>query len=98
MDWSHHGDYPDFRLRDFGQGRDFPGVRHPHLDDGHVVFRLEFQKHQGQAEVIVEIAFRFQNAITARQHVRNRFFGSGLAGRSRDANDRLSPNAPHGGG
>ena len=35
-------------------------MRHAHLDDGDLMLRLEFQQHQRQAEMIVEVAFRLQ--------------------------------------
>ena len=59
------------------------------------MLRFEFQQHQRQSEMIVEIAFRFQHPETRRQHVRNRFLGGGLAGRSGDPDQRLSPQSAH---
>ncbi len=56
---------------------------------------LQPQQLQWQSEVIVEIAFRLEDAKAGREHVRDRFLGRRLTGRTGDGNERLAPYAPH---
>ena len=57
VDRRHVGHHSNFGLRDLRQRANFPRVRHPHLDHRQVVLRFQFQKHQRQPEMIVEVAF-----------------------------------------
>ena len=68
-------------------------MRHAHLDDGSLMLRLEFQQHQRQTKMIVEVAFRLQHAEAGGEHVGDGFFGGGLAGGSGHADQRLAPQA-----
>ena len=61
----HNRDHSDFRLRDLRQRCDLAGVRHAHFDHGYLMVRFQFEKHEGQPEMIVEIAFRLQYAEAA---------------------------------
>src|SRR5438105_11477468 len=70
-------------------------MRHAHLDHSDVVLALQAQQLQRQAEVIVEIAFRLQDAKFSAQDLRDGFLGSGFASRASHANERLAPNAAH---
>src|SRR6266545_3910576 len=92
------GDHSDFRLGDFCERRDFAGVRHAHLDNGHLLFRLQLKQHQGKAEMIVEVPLRLQYRVASRQHMGDGFLGSGFAGGARDTDYRLAPQAAHGPG
>ena len=92
----YHSYHTNLGLSDFRQGRNFPGMRHSHFNDRYVVLRLQFQKHQWQAEVIVEIAFGLQHAVASSEQVGNRLFRRGLPSRSGNPNQRLAPNAAYG--
>ena len=91
VDRRHHGHHAAVRLRQLGQGGDFAGVRHAHLDDGDLVLRLELQQLQRHAEVIVQIALRLQNAMPRRQHVRNAFPWSWFCRPSRSRRSAACP-------
>ena len=92
---AHQRDYADLRLRDLCQRGDLAGMRHAHLDHSDVVLALQAQQLQRQAEVIVEIAFRLQDAKFSAQNLRDGFLGSGFASRASHANERLAPNAAY---
>ena len=91
MNRSYVRHHADIRLGDFGEGANFSGVRHSHLNDCQVVPGFELQQHQREAEMVVQIAFGLQDAELRGQHVGDGFFGGGLTGRTGDANQRLSP-------
>src|SRR5262249_30667808 len=52
------GHYAPIRVSNAGQGRDFTGMRHAHLDHGDLMFRFEFEELQRHAEFIVEVSLR----------------------------------------
>src|SRR5262249_41845725 len=82
----------DFRLRDLCQRPNFSRMRHPHLNDGYVVLRLELQQHEWQAEVVVEVAFGLKHAKLRTQNMSDGFFCRCLSGGTSDPDQRLTPN------
>ena len=54
----------DFRLRHLAQRGDLARARHAHFDDCEVMFRFDFQQHQGKSKMIIEIAFGSQHSKT----------------------------------
>ena len=71
---------------------DFAGVRHPHLNHGEIVFRLQRQQPERQAKMIIEISFGAMHAVLDREQMGHRFFGRGLAHRTGDGDGSLAPN------
>ena len=53
---AHVGDDSPIRMSDAGQGRDLAGMRHAHLDDSNLVFRLQLQQLQRHAEFVVQVS------------------------------------------
>ncbi len=98
MNGGDDGDHSDFRLGDFCERPDFTGVRHPHLDDGHLLLRLQLEQHQGKTEMIVKISFRLQYRGAGSQHPGDGLLGGGFASGARDTDNRLPPQAAHGRG
>ena len=87
----HAGHHSGIGLSDLGQRLNFAQVRHPHLDDRHVVLRLKLQEHKRQAKVVVEVAFGLQHAVASRENVRDGFLRGRLTCRPGHADERLAP-------
>ena len=77
---SNVGDHADLWLRNLGQGANLTGVRHAHLDHGDVVFRFQLQQHEGQSEMIIEVAFGLEHSEPRAENMSDSLFGRGLAG------------------
>ncbi len=92
------GDDPPIGVSDASQRSDFAGMRHPHLDHGNLMLRLQFEQLQGHAEFVVEVSMRFQNREARSQNFRNRLFGGGLAGAASHPDHALVPMPAHRGG
>ena len=73
------GNDGDVRRREFRQSGDLARMIHPDFPDGDFVFRVCRQHGAGQADVIVEIAFRLGDAKLPRQGRRHKILGAGLA-------------------
>ena len=74
VNWGDHGHHSAVR---FGQRRQvayLAGVRHAHLDHGHLVLGFQLEQLQRHSKLVVEIALRFQNTMPRREHVRDDFF------------------------
>ena len=61
------GDDRDVRLRELRKRRDFAGMIHPDFPDRDFVLAARFEHGAREADVIVEIAFGFGDAIAARE-------------------------------
>ena len=75
-----------------GQGGDFAGVGHPHLNHGEIVFRLESQQPEWQTKMIIEISLGAMHAVLDGEQMGHRLFGGGLAHRPGDADGSFAPN------
>ncbi len=62
MHGSNVGDHANLGLRDFRQRANLARMRHPHFDDRDVMLRFQFQEHERQAEMIIEVAFGLEHA------------------------------------
>ncbi len=62
-----------------------------------VVLRLQLEQLQRHAEMIVQIALRFQHPMLCRQHMRDGFLGRRLARRTGHGDEWLSPQSADGG-
>ena len=85
---THIGDEATGRLGRLYQRLDVAGMRSTHLYDGNVVVVTEAEQRLGNTHIVVEVTLGSHHAIALCQHGTNQFLGSGLAIRSRNANDR----------
>src|SRR3954452_9713129 len=76
---SHDCHYTDVRPGNLRQLCDFACVIHSHLTDVNVCLGLNAQQLQRQPDVVVEVSLGLQDLVLRRQHLGDRFLGSGLA-------------------
>jgi hypothetical protein len=72
------------RRCEFRQGGDLARMIHSDFPNGDLVFRICRQHGLGQANVVVEIAFRFGDAELPCQGRRHKILGAGFAVAARD--------------
>ncbi len=89
------GDHAPVGRGDAGQRGNFAGVIHAHLDDRDFVLGHEAQQLQRQAEVVVQIALRFEHVEFCAERGGHGFLGGGFSGRAGDGDDAAAPLAAH---
>ena len=73
---SHYG---QIMMRQSSQRPNFACVVHAHFNYGNIVFRLEFEQLQRQADVVVEVAGALHHPQARHQQMGEDFFGRGLS-------------------
>ena len=85
---THIGDEATGRLGRLYQRLDVARMRSTHLYDSNLRHIVQLEQRLGNTHIVVKITLRSHHAIALCQHGTNQFLGSGLAIRSRNANDR----------
>jgi len=94
--WSYARDHANVRPRNLRKPRKLAPPRHPHFQHRRLMCFVQVKQRQRQAVLVVEIAFRLQDAKPRAQQCRQDLFGSGLADTARDPGNFPAPRFANG--